>query len=123
MAKKDKQRDVLAGGQRFAGVLDSWVIGPKGMNFGWVRLDSVQEKQVPAEADGQKLYLEWSDVAAQSQAHVNANRANKEQPPFKRGQRFSLCPLSVAREWESRVQKCRVASALSAVSPEFFPCL
>lgn len=89
VAKKDKQRDVLAGGQRFAGVLDSWVIGPKGMNFGWVRLDSAQEKQVPTEADGQKLYLEWSDVAAQSQAYVNANLANKEQPPFKRGQRFS----------------------------------
>ncbi|CAE7792617.1 unnamed protein product [Symbiodinium sp. CCMP2456] len=109
VAKKDKQRDVLAGGQRFAGVLDSWVIGPKGMNFGWLRLDSVQEKQVPTAADGQKLYLEWSDVAAWSQAHVNANRANKEQPPFKRGQRFSC----VLYQWrENGKVGCRSAELL-----------
>ena len=100
---------MLAAGQRFSGVLDSWIIGPKGRNFGWLRLDSVQERQVPREVDGQKLYLEWSDVAAQSQAHVNANRASKEQPPFKKGQRFSC----VLYRWhENGKLGCRSAQLL-----------
>ena len=88
VTKKDRQREVLAGGQCFVGVLDSWITG-QGKNFGWLRLECEQKAQVPTGAAGQKLNLEWSDVAAHSQAHVNANRSAKEQPLFRKGQRFS----------------------------------
>ena len=85
--KRDLQRETLAGGRHFRGRLHSW-IKEQGKNYGFLKIDEGYVDEKVKIRSGQRLYLEWSDVAPATQARVNANRSDAM--PFDMDQSFSF---------------------------------
>mmetsp|Transcript_13023 Transcript_13023/g.30425 ORF Transcript_13023/g.30425 Transcript_13023/m.30425 type:complete len:449 (+) Transcript_13023:700-2046(+) len=109
--KRDGKRAVVAGGRRFHGVLDSWVKA-KDKHYGFLKFDEAETfndgdvKMV----NGQKVYLEWADVSAATQAWVNATKGSNSREPFEEGQSFSF----VAYKWlDTGKLGCKDARVLS----------